>query len=251
HAITVPSKFLRARLAADFGCTVDRISVLPYGLQPTRFALKQAQTPPVTIGCFADEDVTYTVGMLRAALELEPILGGARVVIVVSQQSKRAAEAIVAADADRDRWQVIVGGAQTAEVLQHMDVVLYAVQQDTHPLTIVKAQLAGRPVIASAVGSVTELIDDRKNGLVVPVGNAAALASALSLIWDEAAYNRDLTTQARDTALQRNALDAVGKAWETLYRGVLRGSRSTTSDAQQVYRRLSVHGDDNEAEEKS
>ena len=140
----------------------------------------------------------------------------------------------------------MVGGAQTAELLQQMDLVIYAVQRDSHPLTVIKAQFASRPVIASAVGSITELIDDEHSGLIVPVGDAASLATALSTLWDEPEYNAELAQQARDTALQRNALDAVGKAWETLYRGVLRGSRSTTSDAQQVYRRLSVHDDDSD-----
>ena len=31
HAITVPNEYMRARLATDFACPVDRISVLPYG----------------------------------------------------------------------------------------------------------------------------------------------------------------------------------------------------------------------------
>ena len=87
HAITVPNEYMRARLATDFACPVDRISVLPYGFQPERFELPAANSPPVVIGCFADEDVAYSVSMLRAALELEPILSDAKVVMVVSHEN--------------------------------------------------------------------------------------------------------------------------------------------------------------------
>ena len=82
---------------------------------------------------------------------------------------------------------------------------------------------------------------------MIPVGDAAALANGLAALWDEADVRGQLALSA-EYGLQRNSLDAVGKAWETLYRGVLRGSRSTTSDAQQVYRRLSVHSEDGSAE---
>ena len=47
------------------------------------------------------------------------------------------------------------------------------------PNSILEAMSAGKPVIASGIGSMTELVEDGVNGELVPPGDAAALALAL------------------------------------------------------------------------
>ena len=178
--------------------------------------------------------------MIRAALDLEPLLAHARVLLVINSDQLSLARAIIASEPDNERWQIEVAEAQTSPVLLRMDVVVYAVQQDSHSLTIIKAQFAHRPVIAVSVGSVLELIDDEMSGLVIPVNDASGLASALVTLFDEPNYAAELAAAAYEQAVKRNGLDAVGSAWEVLYRGLLKGSAQTTLDAQLEYRRLSV-----------
>ena len=43
-------------------------------------------------------------------------------------------------------------------------------RDESFPLTIVEAMLAGVPVVASDVGSVSEAVRDGTTGLLVPVG---------------------------------------------------------------------------------
>jgi glycosyltransferase involved in cell wall biosynthesis len=53
------------------------------------------------------------------------------------------------------------------------------------PYTILESMAAGRPVVASRVGGVPDLVEDGKTGLLVPSGDEASLADALeSLIRD-------------------------------------------------------------------
>jgi teichuronic acid biosynthesis glycosyltransferase TuaC len=58
------------------------------------------------------------------------------------------------------------------------------------PNAVIEALSCGRPVVATRVGALTELVD-RSCGILVPVGDAAALLAALdtalSMPWDEAA----------------------------------------------------------------
>jgi len=50
---------------------------------------------------------------------------------------------------------------------------------ENFPHTVVEALAVGCPVIATAVGGVPEVVRDGENGLLVPPGDAAALAIAL------------------------------------------------------------------------
>src|SRR5690606_26219891 len=71
-----------------------------------------------------------------------------------------------------------------------------------------EAMAAGVPVVASAVDSLPEVVDPPAGGVVVPVGDASALAAAVdSLLRDEAARLR-LSADAR-TSAQRFRWDRI------------------------------------------
>lgn len=71
---------------------------------------------------------------------------------------------------------------------------------ETFGLTVLEAFAMGRPVIASAIGALPELVQDGKTGLLVPPGNAEDLARAI-------------LTLLRDTPLRTR----LGKAGRALY----------------------------------
>ena len=108
-AVTVPNEYMRSRMAAEFGCSADRISVFAVWASARSFRY-EAQAVPQTVGCFADEDVSYSISMIRAAIELEPILSQANIHMVVSAANQAEALAIIDSETDRDRWRVSVGG---------------------------------------------------------------------------------------------------------------------------------------------
>lgn len=243
-AITVPNEYMRSVLIGKHGCSCDRVSVLPYGLEPHRFAGHGVSEQVATIGCFVDQDVVEAIGILRAACELDSALQACRMLLVVPPEREAEVRAIVNAETDHQRWHVEVAGVYTASLLGQMDVVVYPVSSDSHSLTVIKAQLSGRAVVASAVGSMPESITDQVSGLLVPPADAAALAGALSQLIGDSSFTKQMASQGRENSLARHDLKAVGAAWEMLYRGLLRGSRSTTSDAQSVYRKLSEVSDE-------
>jgi glycosyltransferase involved in cell wall biosynthesis len=80
-----------------------------------------------------------------------------------------------------------------------------------------EALLAGRSVVASRVGGLTELLDDLPGALLVPVGDPAALASALSTIAaDRAAWCVRAQVSAERLLAERTpeaALDAIDRAY--------------------------------------
>jgi glycosyltransferase involved in cell wall biosynthesis len=65
-------------------------------------------------------------------------------------------------------------------VLRHIDLLVLATRCEELPSVLIEAMAAGLPVIASRVGGIPALVDHDVNGLLVPPGDPAALAAAIS-----------------------------------------------------------------------
>ncbi len=78
-----------------------------------------------------------------------------------------------------------------AEVMSACDVFCLASTNEGWPNVVHEALACGAPVVATDVGAVPEMLAGGQNGLVVPVKNRAALASAL-----QEALGRDWDRQA-------------------------------------------------------
>lgn len=78
--------------------------------------------------------------------------------------------------------RVIVAGFQSNPfpLLARVDVVAHPALADPFPLALLEAMALGKPVVASRVGGIPEMIADGEGGILVPPGDAAALADALA-----------------------------------------------------------------------
>ena len=89
------------------------------------------------------------------------------------------------------------------------------------PSAVLEAMLLGLPVVASEVGGIPELIRHGETGLLVPPGDAAALAVALARLAEDPDLRRGLGAAARRFALERGpAVEAA--AWCEAYRLAVR-----------------------------
>jgi glycosyltransferase involved in cell wall biosynthesis len=86
------------------------------------------------------------------------------------------------------------------------------------PMFLLEAMGAARPVVATPVGEVPDLVAD--TGLVVEVGDAAALAAAISRLLTEPGTATRLGTAARERVVIRHSLPAVAAQLERVYDSV-------------------------------
>ncbi|HET8599494.1 MAG TPA: glycosyltransferase [Segeticoccus sp.] len=76
--------------------------------------------------------------------------------------------------------------SETADIVRASDVVLLPSYTEALPTTLIEAAACARPVVATDVGGTGEVVDHRRTGLLVPRGQIAALADAVSdLLVDE------------------------------------------------------------------
>lgn len=72
-------------------------------------------------------------------------------------------------------------------ILAAADIFVLSSDYEGNPLVVMEAMAAGKPVIATAVGGVPELVEPEKTGILVQSGDARALANAMNrcLLMDE------------------------------------------------------------------
>ncbi len=83
------------------------------------------------------------------------------------------------------------------------DVFAFPTFGDCLPLAVMEALAAGLPVVTSHVGALAEAVTDGDCGLVVPPGDAQALAAALSKLAANAALRREMSERAVLRARER------------------------------------------------
>ncbi|WP_424808863.1 glycosyltransferase [Rhodococcus sp. 27YEA15] len=93
--------------------------------------------------------------------------------------------------------------AQVWEALDSADIALVPSRAEPFGNVAVEAQLAARPVVASAVQGLVEIIDDGRNGRLVEPGNAVALADAVQATIDNWEISREQALEARIEASTR------------------------------------------------
>ncbi len=83
------------------------------------------------------------------------------------------------------------------------------------------AMTMARAVVTSDVGDMSVAVRDGETGLVVPPGNAAELADALTTLLDDPARAREMGDRARARVEQHYRLDQMAERTLALYREVL------------------------------
>jgi glycosyltransferase involved in cell wall biosynthesis len=90
-----------------------------------------------------------------------------------------------------------------------MDVVVSAsIGFESLPTVLLEASAQGRPIVATDVGGVREIVEDGRTGWVVPPGNAGALADAIDSALG--AKGAEMGRAARKSAITRFSLDRFG-----------------------------------------
>ena len=192
-AVTAVCEAVAATLVSDYGVDRARVRVEPNGaeLPDLDAETPEARTLRAQFGASAarpllvcaarleeqkGQDVLLEAGALLRARGLDCTLA------LAGDGSQRAAlEARAAALGIADRVRFLGQIETIGPLLLAADAVVLPSRWEGLPLALLEALARARPVVASAVGGIPEVITTEEHGILVPPGDAAALAAAVEL----------------------------------------------------------------------
>jgi glycosyltransferase involved in cell wall biosynthesis len=232
HVFAV-SEEVRASIRMPPGARLPRapVETLHPGLDPSApTSWERPDGVREELGITANAPLAGTVGSLTPKKSHETLLRAIRVarrslpdlrVAVVGQGPmagtlrRRAADLAVA-----DAVTFVGYREDAARVASAFDVFVLSSRHEGLPVALLEAMAAGRPVVATRVGGVPEVVRDRGEGILVPPGDPEALAAALVTVLADADLRARLGAAARRRAADFDIRRAV-RRHEEVYRRLL------------------------------
>jgi glycosyltransferase involved in cell wall biosynthesis len=97
------------------------------------------------------------------------------------------------------------------------DVAVLPSWREAQGLSILEAMALSRPVVASDVGGIPEMIQDGETGLLVEHDNPVALAAAITRLLQDRALAERIATAGHDLVHERFCVELMVKAIEEIY----------------------------------
>jgi glycosyltransferase involved in cell wall biosynthesis len=110
-----------------------------------------------------------------------------------------------------------------ADLLGASDIFVAPSLEDDVPAWLVEAMIAGLPVVATAVGACPEVVTDSETGILVPPGEAGALATAIMELSANPVWRQRLAAAGREMAQDTYTLEHVGAKHAEMYRALVAG----------------------------
>ncbi|GGG14068.1 glycosyltransferase family 4 protein [Paenibacillus abyssi] len=96
--------------------------------------------------------------------------------------------------------------------------------QDNYPYSLAEAQIAGKSIVASRVGGITEMVMDEKTGLLFPPGDSNELCNQLKKLLDHPDLQQRLSRETKEWGRKYLSLDHMMRQVLEVYHEVLKTS---------------------------
>ena len=124
-----------------------------------------------------------------------------------------------------ERIQCVGARADAVDFMNRAAIYVQPSYQEALGLALQEAMFTGCPSIGSRVGGIPELIDDQTSGLLVPAGDARALARSMELLITDGALRERLGRAAAAAMLSRGMTEErMAAKYIELYESILRAA---------------------------
>lgn len=120
--------------------------------------------------------------------------------------------------------------ADVKRIVSLFDVsVLTSVTVETFPMSFLEAMAMAKPLVSTPAGGIPEMIDEGKNGYLVPMRDAPALADALAGLLSNPARARAMGAASRRIVEQRFTIENMVRDTQTYIEQLTANVRASTT----------------------
>jgi glycosyltransferase involved in cell wall biosynthesis len=227
--LIVPSASIETKVRRE-GRGAARFSVIPNGVDLSRFSLPTAPCTlrndsgiprdALLIGVVArleaEKGHRFLIEAMPAVVEAVPhawlaVVGEGS--LADELRSQAAALPVPA----RDRIVFTGRREDISAVTADLDIAVLPSLREAQGISILEAMARGKPVIASGVGGVPEVITDGVDGLLVPPADPQALVGAITRLARDPELRRRLAEAGYRTVVERFSIDSMVRRIEEVY----------------------------------
>ncbi len=126
---------------------------------------------------------------------------------------------------DRVKIHPAIPHTELLDVMEAADVLVLPSTHEGFPLAPAEAMLMGKPVLATAVGGLPELIEDGISGLLVPPANPEALCAGIAKLMSAPALRKKLGKAGRLRVTKSFSCEELVPVWQQFYENLFRKRR--------------------------
>jgi glycosyltransferase involved in cell wall biosynthesis len=199
--LIVHAEALRQEVAREYGRTVDEVDVIPHVAPDVSVANGPEKAPEPVVLFFGR---IWPYKGLEYLLQAEPMISAAipdvRIIVAGEGEDLQRYRALIAEPTRVQFRNEYIPHKEVPALLREAAVVVAPYVDATQSGVIPLAYAAGRPVVATYVGALPEMVDDGIDGLLVPPRNSRALADAIVKILESDALWCSMSQAARRRA---------------------------------------------------
>jgi len=245
----VVSKHLERFLVDRIGLEPARVVQIYNGVDTERFKpARQAPTDRLPEHFRGDEVLRIgSVGRLQPVKDQATLLRAFAALVQRHHEMRARLRLVIAGDgpllADLRRLAESMGISEVTwfsgeldnihQILPALDVFVLPSLNEGISNTILEAMACGIPIVATAVGGTTELVQDQVGGRLFAPGDVSALSEALAEYVAEPAHRKAQGIAARQIAVDRFSLSQMVARYEAVYDYYIGAGRYTGRVARQ------------------
>lgn len=228
HRIVAVSQDVKMRLVAYEGISNDRIDVIYNGVRnPSAVSDERRRELRGELGLEPDDFIIGSVGRLDAIKNIPLLL---RAFQEAGKTSRKLKLMLVGDGPEKEALSNLVGKLQiekdvvftgyrkdATDLLQCMDAFVLCSFSEGTSMALLEAMAAGVPVIVTDVGGNPELVEQYRNGWVVPSGSEERLKTAIRECVGNDALRQEMAEKSRAIFATTFTFDRMIDNYRSLY----------------------------------
>lgn len=232
--VTALSEAHKSYLIEREGIDPEKIEIIPNGIEAARFMSPgPREESRKRLGVLNGAPTVGIVAMLRPEKNHKVFLQAARRVLrevpearflIVGEGPERPGLESLAKDLGIETQVSFLGVREDIpELLNAMDVAVLSSHPvvETLSVSVLEYMAAGKPVVATRVGSLPELVEEARTGFLVEPGDAEGLAERILRLLKDPGLARYMGTMGRERVVCRYTVDQMVRSTEALFERLL------------------------------